>query len=262
MKNSVKLVFIFLVSLMLTTCEEGINLFTIQDDINLGLKLKEEITSDTTNFKILPRTSYATSYAFVDGIKTEILNGGQLKYANEFAWELFIVHNDSIQNAFCTPGGYIYIYTGLMKYLNAKDQLAGVMAHEMAHADRRHSTKQMTENYGIQLLLDIILGQNQGALTQIAQGLLSLSFSRADEKDADEHSVKYLCPTVYQADGASDFFELIVTNGGSQPIPEFLSTHPDPDNRITNIRDKKTELGCTGNGTFDPEYAAFLITLP
>ena len=63
---------------------------------------------------------------------------------SDFDWELKIIHDDETLNAFCAPGGYIYVYTGLIKFLAHEDNLAGVIGHEIAHADLRHSTQQLT----------------------------------------------------------------------------------------------------------------------
>jgi predicted Zn-dependent protease len=94
----------------------------------------------------------------------------------------------------------------------------------MGHADHRHSTTQMTKEYGIQTLLDVVLGNNQNQLTQIASSLVNLTFSRADETDADKQSVTYLCPTKYRANGAQDFFVKIANSGGSTNTSFF--EHP------------------------------------
>lgn len=158
------------------------------------------------------------------------------------------------------------MYTGLIKYLDNASSLAGVIGHEMAHADQRHSTNQMTKQYGLDLLVSIVAGTTSGGqLAQIAAGLSTLAFSREDEKDADAHSVIYLCPTQYRADGAADFFEKIIAAGTSQPVPAFLSTHPNPDTRVTNIHTKKTELGCANTPTVTVEntdYNTFKSGLP
>lgn len=239
----------------------GLNFFSIEDDKNFGAQMEAEIASNPAEFPLLPTTHPA--YTYLNALKQNILNSGQIEHASDFAWKLYIVQDDATLNAFCTPGGYIYVYTGLIKYLDNASSLAGVIGHEMAHADRRHSTKQLTQQYGISLLFEVI-GGTIGAeqLTDIAAGLTTLAFSRADEKDADEHSVKYLCPTQYRADGAADFFQKI--SGEPQP-PTFLSTHPNPDNRVTNIQAKKNELGCTGNPPASVEitdYQSFKASLP
>lgn len=234
----------------------GINLFTIDDDKQLGLQVKAEISANPGEFPILDPAAHAGAYNYIYAIRDEILATGRVTYKNEFPWELYIVKRDDIQNAFCTPGGYIYIYTGLIKYLDNKSALAGVMGHEMAHADKRHSTEQLTKIYGIQTLLDIALGKDQGLLSQVATQLVALKFSRNDETEADEASVTYLCPTKYEADGAADFFQKIIAEGAATP-PEFLSTHPDPGNRVENIRAEATEQGCSSTISEQEEITSY-----
>ncbi|MBK6331656.1 MAG: M48 family metalloprotease [Bacteroidetes bacterium] len=265
-------------SLKLTTCllviitaiacnknDEGINIFTIEQDKELGMQVKQEIASDPIQYPILSRTAYPGAYAYLDQMKATILNSGNVTYKNEFAWELFIIHDDAIQNAFCTPGGYIYVYTGLIKYLDNATSLAGVMGHEIAHADKRHSTNAMTKQYGISTLISIALGENQNQLTDIAQSLVGLTFSRENESEADKYSVKYLCPTLYRANGAAEFFSKIIAQGGQQ-IPAFLSIHPNPDNRVDNINAEATSLSCVGGGipanSDITEYNNFKAMLP
>jgi predicted Zn-dependent protease len=181
----------------------------------------------------------------------------------KFDWKVDIIRNDSVLNAFCAPGGYICVYTGIIKFLDNEAEFAGVMGHEMAHADRRHSTDQLTKAYGLQLLLGIILGNNQSQLAQIAAdlaaGVAMLAFSRSAENQADEYSVKYLYNTAYDATGVKGFFEKI--EGSSQP-PEFLSTHPSPDNRYDHILKVWQDLGGKSGGIFEESYNQFKSMLP
>jgi predicted Zn-dependent protease len=248
-------------------CKDGgLNLFTLDDDKTFGAQVETEIAANPTEYPLLDKTQYASSYAYLESMKQTILASGKLNHANDFVWKLYIIHDDNTQNAFCTPGGYIYVYTGLIKYLDNASSLAGVMGHEMAHADRRHSTDQMTETYGLQTMLDIVLGKNQNELTNIAANLTDLAFSRSREKEADEYSVIYLCPTQYRADGAADFFIKLTNDPAFQnSTPAFLSTHPNPENRVANIETKKSTLGCNNTPTNQVEvtdYASFKTSLP
>lgn len=231
---------------------DGINIFTIQDDIELGRQTKQQIESDPAQFPIMSPAQYPQQYTYLRAIVQDILDKGEVKYKDEFDWEIHIIDSD-IKNAFCTPGGYMYVYTGLIKYLDSVSSLAGVIGHEMAHADKRHSTKLLTQKYGVQTLLDVILGQNQNLLTQIGSELIALRFGRSEESQADEYSVIYLCPTKYKADGAADFFDKMSGESGSN-IPEFLSTHPNPENRVENIRSKSNSLTCTTTISPTEEY--------
>jgi beta-barrel assembly-enhancing protease len=244
------------------TSSPGFNLFTVEDDLSLGAKVATEIDSDPSKYPLLDSAQYPEAYQYLYSLRDTILKTGQLTYANKFPWRIRIIRDDSTLNAFCAPGGYIYIYTGLIKYLRTEAQLLGVLGHEMAHADRRHTTQLLTQAYGVQVLLQVISGQAQsGLLTEIAANLLLLSFSRDHERDADAHSVIYLCPTSYRADGAADFFEYIQQQGGLRP-PAFLSTHPDPGERIQNIRQRKQDMGCTGTADYESRYAQIVASLP
>jgi predicted Zn-dependent protease len=245
-------------------CKKGLNLFTIEDDKQLGAQTAAEIASNPAEFPILDRTQYASSYNYLFAMRNEILASGQVEHANDFDWELNIIHDDATLNAFCTPGGHIYVYTGLIKYLDDASSLAGVLGHEMAHADRRHSTQQLTKLYGIETLLSLLTGTDAQLLAEVSAQLVALKFSRTDETDADTHSVIYLCPTKYHADGAANFFQKIIDEGSPQP-PQFLSTHPNPDNRVQNIQSQSAQKGCTA--TIQPAdevnaYNQFKNSLP
>lgn len=255
---------IFLLAVLLgsTGCKDGVNIFSIEDDKQLGLQLKQEIDANPGQYAVLNETQYAAAYAHLYRIRDSILNSGAVRYKDEFTWELHIIHDDSTLNAFCAPGGYIYVYTGLIHFLDSEDQLAGVLGHEIAHADRRHSTNQLTKQYGLSLLLQVVLGENAQLLSEIAQGLVALKFSRGDETEADEYSVKYLCGTEYNASGASGFFEKLIALEQAGNTPQFLSTHPNPDNRVAAIIAFETEAGCTGTGTFDSRYQQLKNSLP
>ena len=231
----------------------GFNLFSPEQDIELGKQVKKQISSDPQQFPILPEKGNEEAYRYIRRITQNILNSGKIRYRNEFAWEVTIIDDDETLNAFATPGGYIYVYTGLIKFLDSENQLAGVLGHEIAHADLRHSTRQMTKVYGISALLAVVTGKaDPGTLEQMALGLLSLKFGRNHETESDLHSVIYLCETDYRADGAAAFFRKIQNQ---QRPPEFLSTHPDPGNRVQNIEGKAGELGCPGRTRNESEYA-------
>ena len=253
--------------LLFSGCKKGdFNLFSLEDDKKLGQQTVQQIQNDPATYPLLDRTQYASSYAYLENMKNTILNGGKLQHAADFEWTLYIIKDDKTLNAFCTPGGYIFVYTGLIKYLDNASSLAGVVGHEMGHADLRHSTTQMTKQYGIQTMLDIVLGKNQNQLTHIANQLVTLKFSRTDESSADKNSVSYLCPTKYRAEGSADFFTKLTADPGYQSTtPEFLNTHPNPDNRVANIKSNATQEGCAATIVSQQEfgdYNSFKNALP
>jgi predicted Zn-dependent protease len=264
MKNTLFLV-LSLLTLSLTSCrdEDGdFNIFSIEDDKALGAQVDSQIEADQSQFPMLNETTYPTAYGHLRRITNTILNSGQVNYRNDFKWETHLIENDSVLNAFCTPGGYIYVYTGLIKFLESEDQLAGVMGHEIAHAAKRHSTDAMTRQYGIQTLLNIIFGQDKGAVARLAVQIKELQYGRKAETEADEFSVIYLYPTEYDARGASRFFEKLLESGQTGGTPTFLSTHPDPGDRVEKIQAKFEELGGVPGGTFVSRYQSFKNSLP
>ena len=243
-------------SLLLISCEftkktvNSVNLFTIEDDIKLGKQVSDEIANDSKQFPILKEQGNEEVYGYIRKITNKILNSGKVVNRNNFAWEVKIIDDIETLNAFATPGGYIYVYTGLINYLDTEDQLAGVMGHEIAHSDQRHSTKQMTKSGALDLLLSAAIGERE-AIRQVVGGIVGLRFSRTHETEADEYSVRYLCGTDYNAAGAAGFFKKI---GGEGSPPEFLSTHPNPDNRVQQIEARAKGMGCRGNKTNKSEY--------
>lgn len=260
---SKKIIFIpaILISIILWNCSGtkkaggGFNLFTIQDDIALGKEFSKQIESDPKTYPLLPEQGNEQVYSYIRRITNKILNAGNVAYRKEFAWQVKIIDDSKTLNAFAVPGGYLYVYTGLIKYLDTEDQLAGVMGHEIAHAAQRHSTRQLTKIYGIDALRQILTGNKDAdAFSQLALGLVSLKFSRKHEAEADDYSVNYLCGTSYDAAGAAGFFEKLQAEGSSGQPPKFLSTHPDPGNRVKDIHDKKGEMSCKVNSQNRTEH--------
>lgn len=239
---------------------KGFNLFTIEDDKALGAQVAAEIDADKENYPLLDSVKYKEVYDYIYEVRDNILNSGQVDYKDDFEWRLRIIHDDSTLNAFCTPGGYIYIYTGILKFLDSEDEFAGVLGHEIGHADMRHSTRQMTKMFGVQVLIGIIAG-NREMISQVTAALVNLSFSRAHENEADEQSVKYLCPTNYNAAGGAGFFEKLQAMGSESP-PEFLSTHPSPEGRIERFKEHKETMGCDGEETYKTRYQEMVSKLP
>ncbi len=243
--------------------DPSINIFSLEDDIALGQQVNQEIAANPQEFPILDPAKYATAYDHLNRIKNTILASGKVKYANTFQWNIRIIQRDDVINAFSLPGGDMYFYTGLIKLLDNEAQLAGVMAHEMAHADRRHSTDMLTRTYGFQVLAGLILGNNATLAEQIAAelalGLGSLAYSRSNEYEADEYAVKFLYPTEYDAASLGDFFKKM--EGQSQP-PAFLSTHPSPEDRLQKINEHFQALGGVHGQTFPERYAQLKASLP
>lgn len=271
MKNSKHIILAALAVVLLfsISCDENgdILLFSIQNDIELGNEVAAEIAANPEEYPILDPADYPEAYAYLEGMMNEILASDEISYRDVFAWKVNIIDSE-IQNAFATPGGQLYFYTGLIYTLDKEDDLAGILGHEIAHSDQRHSSKQLQQTYGISILLSILAGDESSTLTeitsQIAGTLAGLAFSRDAENEADEYSVRYLADTDYACNGAAAFFEKMSALNDSGVSIELLSTHPEDEDRIENINNTASSIGCSTSvdeGSVD-RFTAFKNLLP
>jgi predicted Zn-dependent protease len=255
--------------LVLNSCQDkndNFVFFSIEQDVELGAQVAQEIENDPAQFPVLNESEYSNAYDYLNNLLDQILTSGEVEYVEEFAWKIHIIGDDETLNAFATPGGYIYVYTGLIKYLDQEDDLMGVLGHEIAHSDLRHTSRNLQRQYGISILLNLLAGQNAGQLTQIAGQIAGtaagLSFSRAFEVEADERSVEYLANTPYACNGAFSFFQKLLDEGQAGGTPAFLSTHPNPEDRVEDINVKAAELGCSTTPLNPTSYEDFKNMLP
>ncbi len=239
--------------------EDGdLNVFSVEQDLELGRQTDQEIRSNPSEFPILDPANFPEAYDYLQGMVNDIVLRGEVDYADVFPYEVAIIDQD-VENAFATPGGFLYVYTGLIEVLDNESELAGVLAHEIAHSAERHSSKQLTKQYGFSTLVSVLTGGDPGLLSQVAGSLLSLRFSRRDEAEADNRSVDYLCNTQYAANGAAGFFESI--QGGGSP-PAFLSSHPNPEDRVADINARAQEKNCSVANGDQTNFQAFKANLP
>lgn len=251
----------------------GANMFSIEDDVSLGNDLDKQIREDKKNFPILTGNQEVKDYVKELG-RYVLENSSAIKFKNIFPYKFEIIHDDSTVNAFCVPGGYIYVYTGLMKYLDNEASLTGVIGHEIAHAERRHMTQRLTSYYGVNIIMSLILGSNPNVLGEIAAnlfvGLGFLANSRADEEEADNYSIKYLTGTKYYPGAITFFFEKIRSEQkkkGTTPsdIEGLLMTHPLPEDRINNAISKINKIKPRPDptkGLFTERYQQMKSQLP
>ena len=257
------LFFVLLATLFGTTtsCENPLNLFSVDDDIEFGKQFDQEIKNNP-DFVIMDENQYAKAYQMINQYKSKLLATGKVDYTDKFSWTVRIIKDDNTVNAFAVPGGYLYFYTGLIKVLDNEAEFIGVMAHEMAHVARRHSTAQLTKAYGIDLLLSMLLGKYNNQWVEIASGLasglLELKFSRDDEFEADKYAVRYTYVTDWDARGVADFFEKM---DNQTPIPVFLSTHPADKDRIAAVKKEFEALGGVPGKYFEEDYKTFINSL-
>jgi beta-barrel assembly-enhancing protease len=242
--------FLIIVPLFFNSCEGGVNLFSKSDDVQLGQDVDAEIRNNPQEYPIFNGDPSIKQY-LNQRIFSHLLTSPQIESKDIYPYQLELIDQPDVLNAFALPGGYIYIYTGLLKYLDSEAAVAGVLGHEIAHAELRHATQRLTAQYGVSVLLSVILGENPSAIAEIAAnlfaGLAFLANSRSDENQADDASFNYLRDTRYYPGGVKFFFEklrddnLISTDPSA--VETFLSTHPNPIDRISNTNERLSGAG-------------------
>ncbi|MDH3451607.1 MAG: M48 family metalloprotease, partial [Gammaproteobacteria bacterium] len=169
----------------------------------------------------------------------------------------FFFVNDATINAFAAPGGFIGVNSGLMLATTSESQLAGVLAHEVAHVTQRHIARAYAASQTSSLptaaaiLAAILLGGTnpQASQAAIATGIattqqLQLNYTRANEYEADRLGIRYLARAQFNPSGMVDFFDLLERRNAADGIspPEYLSTHPLSSNRVAEARSRAQAL--------------------
>jgi predicted Zn-dependent protease len=167
--------------------------------------------------------------------------------APKWAWEVNVITSGDV-NAWCMPGGKMAVYTGLIDKLKiTDDELAAVMGHEIAHALREHGRERMSQAYAQQLGLSVVgaalgLGQSGMQLAQIVTDVtFNLPNSREHEIEADRIGVELAARAGYDPRAAVTLWQKMGQVGGGAP-PQFLSTHPSPQNRASDLTNYATRV--------------------
>lgn len=159
----------------------------------------------------------------------------------DLPWE-FTVLDDPLINAFALPGGFIYMTRGIMVYMRSEAEFVGVLGHEIGHVTARHSVEQISRQQllqvgaGVGMILSPQVRANSQLLGQALQ-LATLKFGRDDEMQSDDLGLRYMTALGYDPYHHASVFSMLgtVTSGGGDQIPEWFSTHPNPDNREERI---------------------------
>jgi predicted Zn-dependent protease len=217
-----------------------------RDEIRLGRQIDQQLKAD--GLRLYNRNPEINNYV------NEI--GQRLAASSDrpnLPYTFQVVEDDSI-NAFATMGGFVYIHTGLIEAADTEAELAGVVAHEIGHITGRHAINQMRDAAlasGIAGALEV----DQDTLVNLGVQLaLQLPNSREAEYDADRRGFHNMGRAGYDTRGFVTFMQKLESGGGSPP--EFLSTHPNPGNRVNNLQGMHNsgEYNNNGNGSDPAAY--------
>jgi predicted Zn-dependent protease len=237
--------------------------------VELGALTSNQIHNDPKKYPILNKTKNPVTYTQLKRVVNNILESPDIHQQGIFAYDsITIITDDKMVNAFCTPGGYIFVYTGLIKLAKNEDQLAAVIGHEIAHAELRHSVKKLSRSVGRQAII-IAAAAAAGAsfgvfiAVEVANKILGLGLGRDQESHADKKSVIYMgTGSHYSSIALADFFEELISSGNNVNIPPIISTHPDTENRVYRIRKWARKMGYRIEYSNNPEFKLLQSSIP
>ncbi len=225
-----------------TRFKPGWNLFSPAQDVEIG----RQVAQDAERQLAIVNDSRIENYLNALGRRLAAkAPGAQYPYQ-------FKLVNDRAINAFCLPGGFVYLNRGVLEGADNESQLAGVMAHEISHAALRHGTNQASKAYAAQVplaLLGGMLGSNSigAVLTQVGAGFAAnsilLKYSRDAERQADLLGAQILYDAGYDPRGIPQFFEKLEAQQRGGGMPNWLSSHPSPENRVGGVNTEIEKLG-------------------
>ena len=162
-----------------------------------------------------------------------------------YQFEFHLLADRNTVNAFALPGGQIFITEALLSRLESRAQLAGILGHEAAHVVARHGSEHLAKQKLTQGLINSVgLGVGyEGAQLAAAVGqMVNMSYGRNDEIESDTYGVQFMANAGYDPRSMIRVMEILEEASGGSRQPEFASTHPNPGNRIENIRAVIEEL--------------------
>jgi hypothetical protein len=236
----------------------GFNLFSRQDDIKVG---QENAKVVLQQYEVV-KNPFLQDY--VQRIGQKLAAMPEAKQSG-FDFSFTVLNVDEI-NAFALPGGPMFIYTGLLKAVDNKAQLAGVMGHEMSHVILRHGTHEATKANGIQMALGgvgALIGGGDSTAAKLAQaglGLggnsLILKFSRDAESEADALGSHLMSEAGYDPVQMAKFFQKLTGDKqNGQFLAKFMSDHPDPGNREAAIQAEMKTLPARQYGADSGQFS-------
>lgn len=228
----------------------GANIFSTSRELSMGAEFAYEIENQV---ELLDDEEWAE---YVNAIGQKIVS---VCDRQDIDYKFTIVDDTSTVNAFALPGGYLYVYTGLLRMAENEAEVAGVLAHEVGHVVGKHSMKKLTSLYGYQFLLTLALGSNPGQMEllagEILAGLGIVNYGRSNELESDDYAIKYLYALGYDPNGFVTFLEKLGQLRSSNPsfVEKIMSTHPEPSERIERARQAIALLPSKENLTIGKE---------
>jgi beta-barrel assembly-enhancing protease len=233
-------------------------LISPEEENMLGQQIKADLEKGTMEMPPIRYLQDPELRSYILGLAQKVVDLGK-KQRPEFTWSVEVIDDPGQVNAFATPGGYLYVFTGLLRAADNEAEVVGVMGHEVGHVLRRHYAQQLVKTYTLQGLIAIALGQDPGVVAQLAAGILAqgylLAHSREAETQADEVGARLTSQAMYDPHALATFFaKLEMLQGETPAVLKYLMGHPPPADRRKHIEDlileEKLPIGVTNQEMF------------
>ncbi|HEV8365204.1 MAG TPA: M48 family metallopeptidase [Gemmatimonadaceae bacterium] len=238
-----------------------------QQEVQLGTQYAQQINAQ------LPIMRDANVNSYINSLGNSL---ARVADNRNLSWRFYVVDSREV-NAFAVPGGFVYINRGLIERARTMNQLAGAMAHEIAHVTQRHSVEQMAQaqraDAGLTLaciLTSVCQSGAASAAIQVGGSALFAKFSRDDESEADRYGVQYLVAAGIDPRGMVDMFQTLLNERRSRPtaVDAWFRTHPLEENRIAETKAQIARFPATRLRGLRVDNAAYqqfhsrLVSLP
>lgn len=240
-------IFLISVSLLILRCattgpggKKSVILIPTEQEISLGKQFAEQLEKEK-DYKVLADTVVQNYVSRVGNKLVQVSDRKDLQYH-------FKVLDYKEINAFALPGGYVYIYVGLLNLMDSEAELAAVLGHEIGHIVARHGVKRLQEVYEAQAVLDVAFGRSSEVVQQIASlgaVLMLQGFSRENELEADYDAVFYMPRAGYNPQGMVDLLKKLnnLDKSGKNVIEKLAADHPPTVKRIEAAQQNLDSLG-------------------
>jgi predicted Zn-dependent protease len=214
----------YLLAAVLVACGVEGTSFLISDaqESDLGAEVHQEVLAE------YPPFNDAQVSSWVENVGQRLATASQSE-RDGVNYQFFVLDTE-IVNAFAVPGGYVYLTRGLINTADSEAEVASVLGHEVGHVAHRHSVAAIERAAAAGIIADLVFGDGIGSdvINFATNFVLSTSYSRDQETDADDQGVVYTYQAGYNPYGMVDFFEKLDALAGPNPMPDWLSSHPQP----------------------------------
>ncbi len=241
------------------------NEFSIEEQSLIGNKIANFIDTNPVSFSVLDENDPANQQVYQylrDSIFKVVINTHAVDRRLDLDWKINIIHDDNERNSFVLPGGELFIYTGLLKFLNNNAELMGVIAHEVAYADGDWVVENLINQFEGRSLDDILNDRDPRKLEEIAEYFKIMGYEREAVIHADTFAMNLICPFRYDPSGLKNVLER--ANNDLNEFKWIQTKSPDATVRMAVIQEFMNRNNCSAGSsiTLGDSYARFKRQLP